>query len=112
VACFKPFKITFRKEKVAIMININYIEPNKIALAGWVKKSIDQSLTKKNVISGFKVGGIWQLILGAMYGKIIPNSLYLINNTHREKNADSISNKEDEKEDNDIQWINNMLQQN
>jgi hypothetical protein len=104
--------MTFKKEKVATMININYIEPNKIALASWVEKSIDQSLTKKNIISGFKVGGIWQLILGAMHGKIIPNSLYLVYNTHKGKNADSISNKENEKEDNDIQWENNMLQQN
>jgi hypothetical protein len=86
------------------MINNNYIEPNKITLGGWVKKSIDQSLTKKNIISGFKVGGIWQLILGAMHEKTIPNSLYLVNNTHREKNVESISNKEDEEEDNDIQW--------
>jgi hypothetical protein len=44
-----------------------------------------------------------------MHEKTIPSSLYLVNNTQREKNVDSISNKEDEEEDNDIQQENNML---
>jgi hypothetical protein len=29
VACFKPFKIAFRKERDITMINMNYIEPKK-----------------------------------------------------------------------------------
>jgi hypothetical protein len=34
----------------------------------------------------------------------IPNSLYTTDNTPREEHVDSISNKEDEEEDNDIKW--------
>jgi len=63
------------------MINNNYIELDKITSTNWVEKSIDQSLTEKNIILGFKVGGIWQLNLGAMHEKIIPSNLYLVNNT-------------------------------
>jgi hypothetical protein len=86
------------------MINTNYIELDKITLTNWVEKSIDQSLTKKDIILGFKVGGIWQLNLGTMHEKTILSSLHLVNNTHKEEVVDSISNKEDEEEDNDIQW--------
>ncbi len=32
VACFKMFKIPFKKERDATMANINYIEPDKITL--------------------------------------------------------------------------------
>jgi hypothetical protein len=81
VACFKPFKTTLNKEKYATMINNNYIELDKITSAYWVEKSIDQSLIEKNISLGFKVGGIWQLNLGAMHEKIIPSNLYLVNNT-------------------------------
>jgi len=63
------------------MINNNYIELDKITSASWVEKSINQSLTEKNIILRFKVGGIWQLNLGAMHEKIIPSNLYLVNNT-------------------------------
>ncbi len=34
VACFKPSKIAFKKEKDIAMVRRNYIEPNKIALGG------------------------------------------------------------------------------
>ncbi len=63
------------------MINNNYIELDKITSVSWVKKSINQSFTKKHIILGFKVGGIWQLNLGAMHEKTIPSNLYLVNNT-------------------------------
>jgi hypothetical protein len=33
VACFKPFKTTFRKEKNGAMASINYTKANKIILA-------------------------------------------------------------------------------
>jgi len=70
-----------KKEKYVTMINNNYIELDKITSVSWVKKSINQSFTKKNIILGFKVGGIWQLNLGAMHEKTIPSNLYLVNNT-------------------------------
>jgi hypothetical protein len=34
VLCFKPFKITFKKERDATMARIKYQEPNKITFAG------------------------------------------------------------------------------
>jgi hypothetical protein len=40
------------------MVNDNFIEPNKITLLGWVDKALYQTLTKKNIISRFKVIGI------------------------------------------------------
>jgi hypothetical protein len=54
VACFKPFKITFRKEIDIIMVRRNYIEPNKIALAGWVDKTLNLALTRQNIMLRFK----------------------------------------------------------
>ncbi len=41
VACFKPFKIAFGKERDIIMVRRNYIELNKITLARWIKKTLD-----------------------------------------------------------------------
>lgn len=39
-----------------------------------------------------------------MHEKTIPSNLYLVNNTQKEEDANSISNKKDEEEDNDIEW--------
>jgi len=58
VSCFKPFKITFRKEKDNNMVNNNYKESNKIALENWVNKALDVVLSKRNIKNGFKVIGI------------------------------------------------------
>ncbi len=38
VACFKPFKTPFRKERNIAMVRKNYTKPNKITLARWVDK--------------------------------------------------------------------------
>jgi hypothetical protein len=46
VACFKPFKTTFRKEIVTTIVRENYIEPYKITLVGWVDKALNLALTK------------------------------------------------------------------
>jgi hypothetical protein len=48
VACFKPFKITFKKEKNIVVVNRSHIEPYKITLARWVDKALDLALTKEN----------------------------------------------------------------
>ncbi len=58
---FKPFKIAFTKERDNAMVKNNHCEPNKCTLTSQVDKSLDESLTKKNIKSGFKVRGIWPL---------------------------------------------------
>jgi len=58
VTYFKPFKITFRKKKNFTMAKNNYLEPNKVTLATWVDKALQQSLKKKNIKLRFKVYGI------------------------------------------------------
>jgi hypothetical protein len=46
VACFKPFKTTFRiRERDTIRVTRNYIGLDKITLGGWVDKALDQTLT-------------------------------------------------------------------
>jgi len=53
VSCFKPFKIVFKKEKDGAMAKNNYIESNKITLAGWVDKALDYALIRRNIILWF-----------------------------------------------------------
>jgi len=81
VVCFNPFKITFWKERNVAMASNNYIEPNKITLANTVKKVLNQTLTKKNIFSKFRVIGIWSLNPTTMHEKINLSSLYTSNNT-------------------------------
>jgi hypothetical protein len=57
VSCFKPFKTTFKKEIDNAMVKNNHCEPDKCTLVSWVDKSLDQSLSKKYIRSGFK--GTW-----------------------------------------------------
>jgi len=59
MACFKPFKTTFIRERNKVMVTRNYIELNKITLARWVDKALDQALTRKNIILGFIITRIW-----------------------------------------------------
>ncbi len=87
------------------MVSNNYTKLNKMTLAGQVKKVLKQSFTKKNISLRFRIARIQPLHPKAIHEKLIPSSLYRRNNiTQKEKNANSISNKKDEKEDNDIQW--------
>jgi hypothetical protein len=58
LTCFKPFKTAFKKEKDTTMINRNYIELDKIVLVGWVDKTLDQALSRKNIILKFRSTGI------------------------------------------------------
>jgi len=55
VSCFKPFKIAFKKEKKQTMVRNNYSELNKITLASWVDKTLDQTLSKKISNMGLKL---------------------------------------------------------
>jgi len=47
VACFKTFKITFIIGKDIGIVKRIYMESNKISLARWVIKTLDQTLTRK-----------------------------------------------------------------
>jgi hypothetical protein len=54
-----------------------YQKLNKITFATWVDKVIDQSLTKDNIRSGFRVTNIWPLNLRAMDERTQPSTIYI-----------------------------------
>jgi hypothetical protein len=78
VACFKPFKIVFRKEKNTTMVRRNYTKLDKIALMGWVDKALDQTFTKKKIMSRFKGTWIWPLNLKAINLKTSLSNIYTL----------------------------------
>jgi len=45
VACFQPFKITFKKKSDDVMVGNNYIESNKITLIRWANKSLGPNIS-------------------------------------------------------------------
>ncbi len=102
VACFKPFQIVYRKERNATMVSNNNSKPDKITLVAWVDKALDQTLVKKNIISRFKVTGIWPLNSKAMDEKTIPSTLYTLGDVDRTWGDDWESN---ENNDGDFQWV-------
>ncbi len=63
---FNPFKTTFTKERDGVMANKNYTNLNKIISTTWMDKAFNQSLTKQNIKSRFKVYRIWPLNPKAM----------------------------------------------
>jgi hypothetical protein len=80
VVCFKPFKITFKKERDITMVRKNYTKPDKITLARLVDKALNLTFTRKNIMLGFKGIGIWPLNHGAMDSKIGLSTLYTLQN--------------------------------
>jgi hypothetical protein len=50
VSCSKPFKIAFKKEKDNAMIKNNHY---KIISVDYVDKTLNQSLSRKNIKNGF-----------------------------------------------------------
>jgi hypothetical protein len=58
------------KEKYITMDRRNYTKPNKIALVGWVDKTLDLTLIKKSIMSRFKGTRIWPLTLGPWIKKL------------------------------------------
>jgi hypothetical protein len=44
VPCFKPSKTRFKKKRDEYMAKNNYVESNKITIAGWVGKALSQAL--------------------------------------------------------------------
>ncbi len=84
-ACFKPFKITFKKERDISIVKRNYTKLDKITLAGWVDKALDLSFTRKNVMLAFKCIGIWPFNPRAMDSKIDLNVSYTLQNLAKEE---------------------------
>jgi hypothetical protein len=67
-----------------------------------VDKTLDQTLSRKNIISRFKSTRIWPLDLKAMDEITIPSRLYtILNQTKEEQNHDYQSNQE---EDGEMEW--------
>jgi len=78
VGCFKPFRTIFKKKKGNAMVRNNHYKLSKHALASWVDKALDQTLSKKNTMSRFKVIGIWPFNPKAMDHKTRPCDVYII----------------------------------
>jgi len=89
VSCFRPFKSTFKREKNESMFKNNHRDLDKVTLAGWADKTLNQSLSKQNIKIGFKTIRIWPLNPRAMDNRNKPNELYTT------KSKLDISNDED-----------------
>jgi len=76
MACFKPLKSTFKRERDTSMVRRNCIELDKISLVGWVDKALDQTFTRKNIISRFKATRIWPFNPRTMDHKTSLSTLY------------------------------------
>jgi len=80
------------------MVRNNRLELDKVTLASWVDKTFNQSLSKQNILSGFKATWVWTLNLKAMDDKTNPNSMYTIRDDNKHTNED-IGNLDDEGND-------------
>ncbi len=109
VICFKPFKTTFKKERNTIMISSNYIELDKIVLIGWVDKALHQTLSRKNIILGFKSIRIWPLDLKVTYERTRPSNLYTIVNKIGEKQDDDYQSNQGE--DGEMEWVEHNVEE-
>jgi hypothetical protein len=76
VSCFKPIKITIKKERNNAMAKNNYKKPYKITQARWVHKSLDYALSNQNIKFDLRMIGIWSLNPRAMEDKILFNEVY------------------------------------
>ncbi len=79
------------------MFKRNDTKPKKITLIDWVNKTLDQALTRKNIMSRFKGIGIWPLNFKTMDAKIGPGTIYSLQNQAREE-------EESEQEDGQHEW--------
>jgi len=53
------------------MANNNFLEPNKMTLAEWVDKVLQQSLKKENIKFVFRVCEIWPLNSTTMTSSLV-----------------------------------------
>jgi hypothetical protein len=58
VTYFKLFKVAFRQFSFFTLVKSNYLELEKITLATWVDKALQQSLKNENIKSRFRIFGI------------------------------------------------------
>jgi hypothetical protein len=72
VSCFKPFKITFKKEKDNAMVKHNHC---KLISVDYVNNTLDQSLSRKNIKNGFGGARIWPFNAQAMDDIIKPSGV-------------------------------------
>jgi hypothetical protein len=49
VSCFNPFKTSFKKERDGAMVKSYYCELHKVALARWIDKVLNQTLSKNQI---------------------------------------------------------------
>jgi hypothetical protein len=85
------------------MINNNYIKLDKIVLARWVDKALNQAPKKICIISRFKSTWIWLLDPKAMDERTKHNYLYtIVNQIKEERDDDYQSNQE---EDGEMEWV-------
>jgi hypothetical protein len=80
---FQAFQYCFHR--YTIMVKRNNIKLNKITLVGCVDKALDQAITRKNTMLGFKGTRILPLNPKAMDAKIGPNIIYTLQNQAREE---------------------------
>jgi hypothetical protein len=66
------------------MAQSKFSEFDKIILIGWANKALNQSMTKKNIMSRFKVTRIWLFNPRDMDAKIGSTNIYTtINSNHK-----------------------------
>ncbi len=66
------------------MAQSKFSELDKIVLVGWVDKASNQSMTKKNIMSRFKVTRIWPFKPKVMDANIGPTNIYIAMNSNHE----------------------------
>jgi hypothetical protein len=84
------------------MVRNNHLKIDKVTLVSWVDKTLDQSLSKQNILSGFRATRIWPLNPRAMDDKTRFSNLYIIKKGNNHLNKD-IGNIDDVGNDNP-QW--------
>lgn len=76
------------------MARSKFNELNKITLAIWVDKALDQSPTKQNIEVGFNVIRIWPFNLRAMDENIELTNIYTSMNSNHEEGEDHYTTEE------------------
>ena len=73
VACFRPFKCAFRKQRDAWTVLNKNKKVGKQDLCEWTSKALQTALTTKSIKSGFKKRGIWSLDRATAIGAMMPS---------------------------------------